>query len=302
MQVEISEFLEQFRGQTVHVFINTGNAGDSLIGAGTFQLLDRAGIRVIEPMANGFDARGKTIFYGGGGNLVGDSTDSYRVISRAHREAKRLVILPHTIRRVDSLLDEFGANVTVIARERTTFAYVSERKRNYEALLAHDLALSLDVRVLQRKKLGLVPFWMPAWYAVNKVSGRRAVPRIRGMWRSFWRRDLASAVPGSPSGGALDAFRIDGESAGNPLPEGNIDLSEVFALGTIPRAMGEMAAQRFVNAIDQFDTIRTDRLHVGIGAALLGKRVELHANNYYKIRAVYDFSMRERFPNVIWMT
>jgi len=116
MQVQISQFLEQFRGQTVHVFINTGNAGDSLIGAGAHQLFDRAGIRVIEPMANGFDARGKTIFYGGGGNLVGDSTDSYRVISRAHREAKRLVILPHTIRRVDTLLDDFGPNVTVIAR------------------------------------------------------------------------------------------------------------------------------------------------------------------------------------------
>lgn len=158
------------------------------------------------------------------------------------------------------------------------------------------------MRVLQRKQLGLVPFWMPVCYAVNKTSCRRAVPRLRGMWRSFWRRDLASAVPGAPSGGALNAFRIDGESAGNPLPEGNIDLSEVFALGTIPRAMGEMAAQRFVNAIDLFDTIRTDRLHVGIASALLGKRVELHASNYFKIRAVYDFSMRERFPNVIWMT
>ncbi len=301
MRTDINDFLAQFRGQTVHVFINTGNAGDSLIGAGAFQLFDRAGIRVVEPMANGFDARGKTVFYGGGGNLVGDTTHSHRVISQVHRDAKRLVILPHTITRVDPLLDALGAHVTVFARERVTYEYIASRPRAYEALLADDLALSLDPAVLRAKPLGAVPFWLPAWYAANKLTGQRAVPRLSGVWRAFSRRSLAQAVPGAPRGGRLDAFRLDGESLGKPVPAGNVDLSEVFTIGTAPRGLTELTAQRLLEAIDGFEEIHTDRLHVGIASALLGKRVHFFPNNYYKVRAVYEFSVRERFPNVIWM-
>lgn len=43
--------------------------------------------------------------------------------------------------------------------------------------------------------------------------------------------------------------------------------------------------------------MRTDRLHVAIAGALLGKSVELHANSYFKNRAVYQFSLRS-FPSV----
>jgi hypothetical protein len=44
-----------------------------------------------------------------------------------------------------------------------------------------------------------------------------------------------------------------------------------------------------------------NRLHLGIAGPLLCKKVNLYANNYYKGRAVYDYPMRHRFPNVRWV-
>jgi exopolysaccharide biosynthesis predicted pyruvyltransferase EpsI len=46
--------------------------------------------------------------------------------------------------------------------------------------------------------------------------------------------------------------------------------------------------------------VATDRLHVGIGAALLGKTCRLHDNSYGKNRAVYDHSIRNHFPAVVF--
>lgn len=51
---------------------------------------------------------------------------------------------------------------------------------------------------------------------------------------------------------------------------------------------------------DCYGEIRTNRLHVGIVGALLGKRVVLHDNSYGKNRAVWEHSLAGRFPDVEW--
>jgi exopolysaccharide biosynthesis predicted pyruvyltransferase EpsI len=60
-------------------------------------------------------------------------------------------------------------------------------------------------------------------------------------------------------------------------------------------------AQHLLRYIDLYDEVGTNRLHVAIGAALLGKRVRFHPNSYFKNRAVYEFSMADRFPDVEWV-
>ena len=57
------------------------------------------------------------------------------------------------------------------------------------------------------------------------------------------------------------------------------------------------AAAYLLRVVDSFDVVRSDRLHVAIAGALLGKEVELYPNSTFKNRAVYDFSL-ERFTNV----
>lgn len=79
-------------------------------------------------------------------------------------------------------------------------------------------------------------------------------------------------------------FRTDRESSGryDGVPD-NRDLSlEGDHMSPI---------DEFLKPISACESINTDRLHVGIGAATLGKPVNLYASNYFKIHAIYESSL-----------
>ena len=56
----------------------------------------------------------------------------------------------------------------------------------------------------------------------------------------------------------------------------------------------------FVSIIANADRVYTDRLHVAILAAILGKETLLIGNRYHKNRGVYEYSLR-RFPWVSYV-
>jgi exopolysaccharide biosynthesis predicted pyruvyltransferase EpsI len=85
-------------------------------------------------------------------------------------------------------------------------------------------------------------------------------------------------------------FRTDRESLGQGLPEGNRDIS--FEGTEVTPIQG------FFDAIGQFETVHTDRLHVAIVAALLGRRTHLYANGYHKNAAIFRSSLAPFYPNV----
>jgi hypothetical protein len=88
-------------------------------------------------------------------------------------------------------------------------------------------------------------------------------------------------------------FREDIEAPkGQILHRTNQDISKLGKAHT--------PVDGFIEAIDRFETIHTNRLHVGIASALLGKKVNLYANDYFKIRAIYETSIKPFFPNVIF--
>jgi GT2 family glycosyltransferase len=93
--------------------------------------------------------------------------------------------------------------------------------------------------------------------------------------------------------GVLHAFRADPESSASfALPADNVDISDVCA--TLPEWLSRIARAAVV---------RTDRAHVMIAAALLGKRVEFCASAYHKLPAIAefalaDFAVREAAPPV----
>jgi exopolysaccharide biosynthesis predicted pyruvyltransferase EpsI len=79
-------------------------------------------------------------------------------------------------------------------------------------------------------------------------------------------------------------FRGDNEASKNQNFVGeNLDLS------TLGDHMSEMNG--FYTEISKYETIHTDRLHVAIGGAILGKEVKIYTGNYFKIRDIYDSSM-----------
>jgi exopolysaccharide biosynthesis predicted pyruvyltransferase EpsI len=98
----------------------------------------------------------------------------------------------------------------------------------------------------------------------------------------------------------LNAFRTDVEKTDIELPADNVDLSAELELSSCDPEIATYTAKLLLTELDKYEVVRTNRLHVAIGAMLLGKKVELHGNNYYKIRAVYEYSIKGTFTNVKW--
>jgi Polysaccharide pyruvyl transferase len=89
-------------------------------------------------------------------------------------------------------------------------------------------------------------------------------------------------------------FRTDKESAGKiKLPPGNNDIS------LKGNYLSNMTP--FLEGINRFEVIYTDRLHVAIAACLLGgKEVHLYQSSFFKIPAIYMSSMKDVFDNLFF--
>ncbi len=88
-----------------------------------------------------------------------------------------------------------------------------------------------------------------------------------------------------PGQGTLDAFRTDVESAGLlPIPIRNHDVS-----------LQCDSLDEWLWTISRFATVRTDRAHVMIAAAMLGKRVEYLPSSYHKVPGIAEYAL-SKFP------
>jgi exopolysaccharide biosynthesis predicted pyruvyltransferase EpsI len=89
--------------------------------------------------------------------------------------------------------------------------------------------------------------------------------------------------------GVLNAFRTDKEAPRWRIPKDNHDLSwgpddegAVLLAGLAP-----------------YDLVHTNRAHIGIASAMMGKEVHLYPSIYHKQLGIYEYSLRH-FPNVHW--
>ena len=98
-----------------------------------------------------------------------------------------------------------------------------------------------------------------------------------------WRRKKGSGV--------LSCFRTDSESALGSQKIPSIDVS---------RYGGRNDEWPLLYTISHFQEVHTDRTHVGIAAAMMGKRTFLYDNSYHKNCSIYEHSMRD-LENVTFM-
>lgn len=85
-------------------------------------------------------------------------------------------------------------------------------------------------------------------------------------------------------------FRDDAERAEYPLPPGNRDISlEGTHLSS---------SDVFFDQVGDHEIICTNRLHVGIAGALLGREVHLFRSRSGKISSVFEVSLKDKFEKV----
>ena len=145
---------------------NSGNAGDALIGHATFQIFDRLGLDyqcLID--YEDFDPSGRVVICAGGGNLVPLYHGTERVLRWAAGRARRVIVLPHTIRENDELIAKLGPEVHLICREAVSYRHVSKTVHAAHCHLADDMAFSLDVRNTLANERGSCP--VRRWKAAN---------------------------------------------------------------------------------------------------------------------------------------
>jgi exopolysaccharide biosynthesis predicted pyruvyltransferase EpsI len=276
MEINLNEFLLQFRNQELSYVPNPGNGGDALIAAGTYQLFDELGLHYQTVNRDQETYRGCTLIYAGGGNLGLMKNFSARFLARVHKSAKRLVILPHTIKSVTPLLTEFGSNV-----------------RSANVYLGHDMALGTKVEPLLALKHGLMEKKSVAFdYFLNKLHLTNAqAPSLFAVRNLFLAEKLLRKIRATANSDILNAFRTDSEKTDILLTDDNVDVSDILTLGVETRQLSFLASHYFLSFLNNYSVINTNRLHVCIGGMLLGKKVNFYPNSYYKCKAVYDYSL-----------
>ncbi len=87
-------------------------------------------------------------------------------------------------------------------------------------------------------------------------------------------------------------FRTDVERTEYLLPENNTDLSAEGTHKSDPEV--------FFDRVGEFEVIHTNRLHVGVAGALLGREVHLYPNNNLKVKSIFECSFRPFYENVFY--
>ena len=268
---------------------NRGNAGDALIASAAWQLFDELPQAPVCVSIDELQA-GDRLVYGGGGLFVPAQPAGARYLGILARTGlSRLIILPQTFRGADQELASLGPECMLFCRDWESYDFVSRVAPQSQAGFAPDLALGLDVAALRAR--------------LNAAGRRdRVMEKIAVLYSSparryrRWRRKLAAVKP--DEAGLLKVFRSDAErtAAGGERARFN-DISNFYGSDFLDRRECDRISRDLLDLLDTASQVETNRLHVGIGAALLGKKVILHDNSYGKLRAIYDASLKD-WPNV----
>ena len=269
----VQNYLRQYCGTTVLFYPNPGNGGDSVLAAGTFQAFSRCSVD-FQPIDLDATVDGQIVFLGGGGNLVPLYDHIKAAYERFLGRAKKIILLPHTIRGNEELLCRLDRSCTLFCRDPQSYHHVQSVNPHLEVILAHDMAFHLD-----------------AYQLLNDQKLRQlAKPILEDKLQEVGLNERTVRQKLS-----IDLSRLDSESR-FASPKSEADISHLFMLGTWPHE-APTAAWCFLKTISLASKITTDRLHVGIGSALLGKPCELRDNSYGKNAAVYRHSLH-LFSNI----
>jgi exopolysaccharide biosynthesis predicted pyruvyltransferase EpsI len=241
---------------------NGGNLGDCLIASATIQAFQKAGIPWSLIRGKRQSVRPSDLLvFGGGGSLVPLYEGGIQCVESLQRLGAPVVVLPQTVRGNEEFWKQ-AEGVTVFCRDAGSLDFLGGFS-NIPAFLADDMALRLD--------LTEDPFSTVAAFHDVMVAGKEA--RV------------------------LVARRRDHEAVG-PAGDGSIDISALAhpAMDSVESVHANTCA--FLTMLASYSEIQTDRLHVAIGGSLLGIPVQLRDNANGKNRAVYETSLKERFPSL----
>jgi exopolysaccharide biosynthesis predicted pyruvyltransferase EpsI len=268
-RASMEKFLQQFAGQEILYHPNPGNGGDSLIALGTYEAFARQGIE-FKLINLESDVKGKVVFLAGGGNLIPLYWDIAKAFNNFFGRAKRIVLLPHTIRGHEELLSKLDETCTIFCRDAESYIHVTKVNLRSEVYLDHDMACHLNARAILHNDKNAEKY---REIVTEKLAGKEL--------------DLL-VMP------QVNFFRIDWESARKEQVS-DMDISAEYTFGVWPENALK-STWCMLKTVSMAALVHTDRLHVGISCALMRTPCVLYDNSYGKNSGIYRHSLRNRVP------
>jgi exopolysaccharide biosynthesis predicted pyruvyltransferase EpsI len=160
--------------------------------------------------------------------------------------------------------------------------------KHAQVYLTHDLVFGLDLNQLtERTRSNLLKDLLRL--ALESDSGA-LISYIR------WRMHILAIKPQHQR--EMRLMRVDAESKHTGVYPERYDLSSKHQSAYKQRWEAELVSRDFFHVLERAEHIVSDRLHVCIGGALLGKRVTMLDNSYGKNCSVFLTSMKANFPRV----
>lgn len=274
---------------------NYGNLGDVAIAAAEYQFFEQNSADFIP--SDRFKNEDFNLVYGGGGiwNPCWDYGHVLQLFARP--EVKQAVIMPSSFYQCDDLFEVLDERFTVFCREQQSYDYAVSKNHKARFCLANDMVFGLDITALSDETLTsddqkavcgflrenpaerLADWYDGAFYEYERVYSRVA--------------KVESGIITNNKGMKIGCFmRTDGEKCPDSADFGKgFDLSLCVGNDCLDAGLVKLFTRLFLAAIAKTDIVVTDRLHIGICAALSGKEVYLLDNNYGKLSNVYKQSM-----------
>lgn len=246
---------------------NSGNMGDALIASATLNWFDKKNLKYHRTTKDEFP---KNFVYGGGGVWLQTWIEGLKPVLEKMTKAQKIIILPSSFNNVPELIDILDERFVIFCREQKSYNYLISQNTKAKIILDHDMAFRLD-----------------------KNFKPQPIPTSRNL--KALAKKLKKTISTLPQ--EVKLFRTDSEAIDNKKTD--FDLSD--SLGWFDpyetKESLDFGATTMLSFVSNFKTIQTDRLHVAIASALMGKDVMLFDNSYGKCSGVYKQTLH-RFDNL----
>lgn len=290
-------FLDAVGNKPLTIIPNCGNAGDSLINHSVFSLAKNLGFYfdIMDPRnVNDVDPSMVYLFMANGG-LAGDKENLFDTAVRKINGNAKLILFSATIYKRDNLLSELAPDTVIVCREMITFNYVKKLRPDITTLLSEDATMAIaDGDASFPKQLYSIAQFTHRLRCLVKSIVHSAPIRFIFNPSSYRIKDSSGKI-------YLPALRLDGEKTDIQLPIGNVDLSILLSTSKVDPKNCEIAAAYLLNILGRAKFVRTNRLHITIGCCLMATECQSYGNSYFKVKAIYEHSLKRRFSStLVW--
>ncbi|CDE89805.1 predicted glycosyltransferase [Clostridium sp. CAG:729] len=279
-----------------YFYPNVGNMGDGIIAEAEFQILNNCkyNYKIVDNYSNKVCSLEEyNLVYGGGGLFV--KYWNYQKVLDIFKDKnlKKCVVLPSSFYECDDVLECFDERFTVFCREAYSYNYCISKNKRAKFIQADDMAFSLNLDLQEKYDVSKIKDNMQKLSSKDfAVLTNVIYPKIRKLYQNVQAALKVNTIINSDKVRIGYLLRTDAEKKSDKVDFPSVDLSKFANSPCTDSGVVGLISRVFIETLNSFDVIITDRLHIGLVSSLLGKEVYLLDNSYKKVSGIYEYSMQ----------